>query len=369
MRAMTCPQFDAGGRHRSVTENTAHGCLNEALADIRLRGVSTAHSPEPRDRDRGPSGAVTETRQRAPDKPERPSVLQMTASALTAVSATALLSFVGVWGTVLGMGLLSILTVLGNYMYSSFIHRTAEKVKEVGPVVVRAHRTREFGATDLPVPDATRVDLEPITAEHVNAVEDDTVQDTQFDDDDDDRPVGRLRAAWDAMVERYGIRRIVLSIVAVFVLLAGTVTAIELLAGKPMADIVRNESGSGTSVFGGSTSSGSDTDDSEDSDRPSGPDDDTDQQDREDGGTQGEDSPGDEQQRDEPPADDSPDEDSSDEDSSTEDPSSENPPAEDPPAEDPPQDEPEDEQPPADEQQLNEPPADEQLQQDAPPAE
>src|SRR5690606_3837514 len=133
MRAMTCPQFDAGGRHRSVTENTAHGGLNEALADIRLRGVSTAHSPEPRDRDRGPSGAVTETRQTAPDKPERPSVLQMTASALTAVSATALLSFVGVWGTVLGMGLLSILTVLGNYMYSSFIHRTAEKVKEVGP--------------------------------------------------------------------------------------------------------------------------------------------------------------------------------------------------------------------------------------------
>jgi hypothetical protein len=45
-----------------------------------------------------------------------------------------------------------------------------------------------------------------------------------------------------------------LSSVLVFAVAMGTVTAAELVAGKPMADVVRNTSGSGTTFGGGSSS-------------------------------------------------------------------------------------------------------------------
>ncbi|HLR97852.1 MAG TPA: hypothetical protein VK053_25250 [Jiangellaceae bacterium] len=225
-------------------------------------------------------------------------MLQMSASALTAVSATALLSFLGLWGTVLGMGLLSILTVLGNYMYSTSIQRTAEKVKQVRPVTPRIRGRYPEASTDTRVDDATRVDLEPVTAESVGQDPADSTE----PGDEDEPPAGRLRTIWNSMVERYGVRRIVLSIVAVFVILAGTITVIELAAGKPMTDIVRNDSGSGTSVFGGSTSDGSGTDDSTDTDGDgsSDPDGDSDQQAPQDGEPQDGEPPAEEPQDGEP---------------------------------------------------------------------
>ena len=289
--------------------------------------MSTPQYPDPKSRGTATQGSTTDVDDTGPDQPDRPSMLQMSASALTAVSATALLSFLGLWGTVLGMGLLSVLTVLGNYMYSTSIQLTAEKVKQVRPVMPRP-RGRDM-TSQTPTADETRVDLEAVTAESIGQ---DPAESTE-PGGEDERPVGRWRAMWNSMVERYGTRRIVLSIVAVFVILAGTITVIELAAGKPMTDIVRNESGSGTSVFGGSTSDGSGTEDSDDTDGSSDTDGDSNQRDPQDG----------DQQDGQPPA---------------EEPQDGQPPADEPQDGEPPADEPQDGEPPADEPPADEPPAD-----------
>lgn len=221
-------------------------------------------SRDPRAGDVRSSESTTRAAELQPDKPERPSLGQILTGALTAVSATALLSFLGLWGTILGMGLLSVLTVLGNYMYSSFIHRASETVKHVQPTGLtsrpkhpaphNAHMTTDEAETEAAV--ATD-EFSAVKAVHPHDGEERSS--TLFQEPQ--TFTEKLRAAWRSMVERYGPRRIVASIVVVFILLAATITAIEAVAGKPMSDIVRNESGSGTSLFVGRTPEDSTGDD------------------------------------------------------------------------------------------------------------
>lgn len=246
----------------------------------------------------------------------------------------ALLSFLGVWGTVFGMALMSVLTVLGTYMYSSFIQSTAEKVKHV-TVSPPRHYDSAAAAHTAVHDHATLGDLEPADAQGTGPAAPDEID--PVGSGREDAP-GRLRTAWRAMVERFGRRRIVLSVVAAFVIFAGTVTVIELTAGRPLADIVRNEDGSGTSLFSGRTGEPADTVD------PDSP--------RErDGGTDQQDAPrerdGDLDQRDQqlPPAE--PEQD---------DPQDQQAPVEEPEQDDEPeQDVPEDQQPPAEEPEQEDP--------------
>ena len=177
----------------------------------------------------------------------------MTASALTAVTATALLSFLGLWGTVFGMGLLSVLTVLGNYMYSTSIQRTAEKVKQARPTI-----------------QGSRGPQRATPAEHSSLPPGWYAAESSRPSDTGESWGERLRGIWRSTVARYGMRRIVLSFVAVFVVLAGTITVIEWAAGKPMTDIVRNDSGGGTTVFGDTNSGRGNSDGPSDSDGESG---------------------------------------------------------------------------------------------------
>lgn len=165
------------------------------------------------------------------------------------------------------MGLLSVLTVVGNYMYSSFIQRASETVKHVQPTGLTPRAKH-------PAPPSAHNTAEDVEAA-VAADEFSAVKPLHPDDDDESSSTlfqepqsftEKLRTAWHSMVERYGPRRIVTSIVIVFVLLAATITAIEAAAGKPMSSIVRNESGSGTSLFTGRTSQDSTQDDTGGSD-------------------------------------------------------------------------------------------------------
>ena len=217
-----------------------------------MTGVSNPHHPPGKDHRQGASVGTPDSSESG-ERPDRPSLLQMTASALTAVSATALLSFLGLWGTVFGMGLLSVLTVLGNYMYSTSIQRTADKVKQARPMIQGARG-----------PQRAKVAENSSLAPGWHAAESPKSSDAGESWSD------RLRTLWRSTVARYGTRRIVLSFVAVFVVLAGTITVIEWAAGKPMTDIVRNNSGGGTTVFGNTTSRGSGSDQPSDSDGESG---------------------------------------------------------------------------------------------------
>src|SRR5690625_1397289 len=252
------------------------------------------------------------------------------------------------------------ISVLGNFMYSSFIHRTRQKVQQARSLhpPQTAHPHGSFGQEGFADDGVGPVGPTTDTWERPNATGAQVPGAAEAAGEEGS--TSRWHAIWRSMVERYGRRRIVVSIVTVFVLLAGTVTVIELAAGRPMADIVRNENGGGTSLFGGSASADSETGDSGEPDDSGGP-------------GQREQNPGEQNQ----------DEQQNQQDQSNQDQRNEQPPAEGPAEEQLPDEGPEDtdqqdEQPPAEEsnpgagpdaQPPAEEPADDAGQQEPPPAE
>ncbi len=133
----------------------------------------------------------------SPAETERPriqlSVVQVVASALAAITATVCASYLGIAGTVIGAAVASVLTVVGNAVYSHSLRR-------VGTVAGLATRT---GATTP-------------------------------------APVARRR----------GWKTFATACAGVFVGVLAVVTAVEVVAGRPLSDVVRGQSGSGTSVLG-----------------------------------------------------------------------------------------------------------------------
>ncbi|KAE8765796.1 hypothetical protein [Georgenia thermotolerans] len=202
-----------------------------------------------------PDGAVTaatavkETPEPEKKTSDRPSATQLTAGALAAVTTTSLASYLGVAGTIIGAALSSIVTVLGSYIYTTSLRRTADRVSAAAPLVraralgtrtTTVMSTRRQGATHGPRPRSetgspTRVDDgATVAAAQAGAA-------AQPED-------GKWRAAWRAVVERYGYRRLVAMVLGVFVVIIGAVTLVEVAAGKPLSDVVRNEQGSGTTI-------------------------------------------------------------------------------------------------------------------------
>ena len=76
-----------------------------------------------------------------PRRIERPriqlSASQVIASALAAITATVAASYLGVAGTVIGAAVASVLTVIGNAVYSHSIQRTGARVRSVVPAAGR----------------------------------------------------------------------------------------------------------------------------------------------------------------------------------------------------------------------------------------
>jgi hypothetical protein len=128
---------------------------------------------------------------------------QIVASALAATTATVAASYLGVAGTVIGAAVASVLTVVGNAVYSHSIQRTGERVRTAARLAPRS-----------PVPPPTsRVDRTP-------------------------RP---RRSAWPVLVA---------ACVGVFAGVLTVITAVEIVAGRPMTDVLHGTAGSGTSVLG-----------------------------------------------------------------------------------------------------------------------
>jgi hypothetical protein len=133
----------------------------------------------------------------SPAATERPriqlSVVQVVASALAAITATVCASYLGIAGTVIGAAVASVLTVVGNAVYSHSLRR-------VGTVAGLATRAGDAAPT----------------------------------------PVARRRG-WTTFAA---------ACAGVFVGVLAVVTVVEMVAGRPLSDVVRGHSGSGTSVLG-----------------------------------------------------------------------------------------------------------------------
>ncbi len=135
----------------------------------------------------------------------RLSITQVVASALAAITATFAASYFGVSGTVIGAALASVVTVVGNAVYSHSIQRTGARVRGVVPISI-AQPPGEVA----PKPDTMA------------------------------RPPRAV--AW---------QHAALAALGLFLVVAGIVTGIELAAGRPLSNIVHDRSGHGTSLFGG----------------------------------------------------------------------------------------------------------------------
>ncbi|GAB6939154.1 hypothetical protein ACQP60_12275 [Isoptericola variabilis] len=264
--------------------------------------TSSPRSPAPGD-------PVDDPHDDAKDAPAttRLSLTQVVASALAAVSATVLMSFFGVAGTIIGAGLASVVTVIGNFLYTRSIEKTHEQLKPVvtkvvartGPASARSRTVamRVSGtattargtvvstsdAADAPVggDGATTVERRSVT----ETLADGTVPGTQPLDAtaplDETRPLGPVgaagaalasedgdgsdgevpdgdapegeepepRNAWLRFVEKHGTKKVLaLSAAALFVVVMGVVLVVELVIGKPLSDAVRGQEGSGTSI-------------------------------------------------------------------------------------------------------------------------
>lgn len=136
------------------------------------------------------------------------SATQVIASALAATTATVAASYLGVAGTVIGAAIASVLTVIGNAVYTHSIHRTGERVRDAVP-----RASRWTPRTPLPEPTPP-----PPRAQRAR------------------------RGAWQVIAA---------SCIGVFAGVLVVVTGVELIAGRPLTDVLQGKSGSGTTVFGG----------------------------------------------------------------------------------------------------------------------
>jgi hypothetical protein len=136
------------------------------------------------------------------------SVVQVCASALAAVAAAILASELGVYGTIIGAAVVSVGATIGGAMFQHLFRRTGEGI-----------RNR--------VPSGTP----PVTVAEGESV--------------------RTYRAGGGRFRLWGWKGRALLAGLVFVLAMGTLTVVELVAGKPVAAVVRNEPGSGTSLGGG----------------------------------------------------------------------------------------------------------------------
>jgi hypothetical protein len=135
-------------------------------------------------------------------------------------------SLLGVHGTIVGAAVVSTSATTGAALFQHLFHRTGDGIRGRMPV---------GGAPRTPGEErvAHRADAQEAFGPPAEA----TVTDEQDG-------VGRKPRGWKTYALTTGL---------VFVLAMGVVTAVELIAGKPVAAVVRNEPGSGTSLGGGST--------------------------------------------------------------------------------------------------------------------
>lgn len=137
------------------------------------------------------------------------SITQIVASALAAITATFAASYFGVSGTVIGAALASVVTVVGNALYSHSIQRTRAQLRAAVPFSL----------------------VHPLNAP--------VAKDAGEDEGPD--PTRRVFRWQHAAFAAAGL----------FLVIAGIVTGVELAAGRPLTSIVHDRSGSGTSLFGG----------------------------------------------------------------------------------------------------------------------
>lgn len=179
------------------------------------------------------------------------SVVQVAASALATVVGAVLASELGVYGTIVGAAVVSVGATIGSALFQHLFRRTGEEIRSRVPA--RAGYPGQSGHLEQLVPQERQ------QTENAAGFE-------PFDPFDPGGEATRAMAAVappeaasvavyrsSARVRPKSWKTYALATGLVFTLAMGAVTVVELVADKPIAAIVKNEPGTGTSLGGGST--------------------------------------------------------------------------------------------------------------------
>ncbi|WP_262061636.1 hypothetical protein [Streptomyces sp. STR69] len=166
--------------------------------------------------------------------------VQVVASALATVVGAVLASLLGVTGTIIGAAVVSTSATTGAAVFQHAFRRTGEGIRRRVPSVAMALTPTEERA------------MQRADARAAFALSDDTPagDKTPTATPSDDESVTTYRTG--SFRKSIGWKKFALATGLVFALAMVTVTAAELVMGKPIAAAVRNESGKGTSLGGGS---------------------------------------------------------------------------------------------------------------------
>lgn len=183
-------------------------------------------------------------------------LVQVVASALATVAGAVLASLLGVTGTIIGAAVVSTSATTGAAVFSHAFRRTGEGIRSrVPPVGVprtpgeerAAHRADARVAFGAPA-DAGSADARPLYGP--GGPDGERGGTTTASASPGGESVTTYRGG--SVRRSIGWRKYALATGLVFALAMITVTALELIVGKPVAAVVKNEPGRGTSVGGGS---------------------------------------------------------------------------------------------------------------------
>jgi predicted PurR-regulated permease PerM len=188
------------------------------------------------------SQADTRDEQPEPEIKLNVSLTQILASALASVSAAVIASLFGVAGTIIGTAVVSVVATTGSAVYALWMRRTRRRLRRLREQAVRAslagrEPTRRQGVRPHPPPPVTTALGAPVgspadvTAAH-------------------GRPAVTARTGWRQKLGRMRLP-VLGGVLSVFVLAAGVVTVIEVIANKPLSAVVNNTPGSGLTYGGG----------------------------------------------------------------------------------------------------------------------
>ncbi|MFC8080483.1 hypothetical protein ACFUN8_33695 [Streptomyces sp. NPDC057307] len=178
------------------------------------------------------------------------SVPQVAGSALAAIAAAVFASKLGVYGTIIGAGVVSVIATCGGTVFQHLFRRTGDQIREVS-VQVKPRARQVYDSEPAPVPDPARADPPPEEASAQG-------------------PVAQRPAAQDEFggATTYGTRvrgwkRPVAAAAVVFAVAMLCITGYELAAGQDLSG------GKGTTFS--SVVRGGDTDRDSTPDRPAEP--------------------------------------------------------------------------------------------------
>jgi hypothetical protein len=169
----------------------------------------------------------------------RARVLTLLATAAAAATAAFVASRLGVGGTIVGAALISVIASIGAEIYTTAAHRTTERVADLARAKRSTNEVPEVPLTSMVDPEST------VPAPDDDDVADDGGRASSGPQDEDPAVSGPervgppLRFSWVHVAGVAGI---------VFLAVVGGITALELIAGRPLSSWWTDDSSTGTTI-------------------------------------------------------------------------------------------------------------------------